>query len=240
MSVKKMTKLSLIIPCYNESKNLPLLIDRCKELFKNESSVEIVIVDNGSDDDTALILDELTNNLNFITRVNVKDNQGYGYGILEGLKAANGDILSWTHADMQTDLLDALKGLYLFQSESNPDNLFVKGRRHGRSFLDVFFTIGMSIFETMLLRKYLWDINAQPTMFHRNFYNSWDLPPDDFSLDLYAYYVAKKSKLLIKRFPVIFSERIHGSSKWNFGLLSKYRFIIRTFIYSISLKRRLK
>jgi len=240
MSVKKMTKLSLIIPCYNESKNLPLLIDRCKELFKNENSVEIVIVDNGSDDDTALILDELTNNLNFITRVNVKDNQGYGYGILEGLKAANGDILSWTHADMQTDLLDALKGLYLFQSESNPDNLFVKGRRHGRSFLDVFFTIGMSIFETMLLRKYLWDINAQPTMFHRNFYNSWDLPPDDFSLDLYAYYVAKKSKLLIKRFPVIFSERIHGSSKWNFSLLSKYRFIIRTFVYSISLKRRLK
>jgi glycosyltransferase involved in cell wall biosynthesis len=235
-----MTKISLIIPCYNESANLPLLINRCKELFNKESTIEIVIVDNGSNDDTALILDKITKHLNYIKRVNIQNNKGYGYGILSGLKEANGDILSWTHADLQTDLLDVLKGLSIFENSSNPELLFVKGQRHGRPFLDVFLTIGMSIFETIFLRKYLWDINAQPTMFHRTFYNSWSEPPRDFSLDLYAYFMAKKSKLIIKRFPVIFSKRIHGNSKWNFGLLSKYRFIIRTLSYSISLKKRLK
>ena len=61
-----MTKISLIIPCYNESANLPLLINRCKELFNKESTIEIVIVDNGSEDDTALILDKLTKKLNYI------------------------------------------------------------------------------------------------------------------------------------------------------------------------------
>jgi len=66
------------------------------------------------------------------------------------------------------------------------------------------------------------------------------LPPNDFSLDLYAYFMAKKSKLTIKRFSVIFSERIHGNSKWNFGILSKYKFILRTLLYSISLKKRMK
>jgi len=235
-----MTKISLIIPCYNESENLELLIDRCKELFNNEKSIEIVIVDNGSTDDTALILDKLTNQLDYITRVNVENNEGYGHGILTGLELAKGEILGWTHADLQTDLLDVLKGLSMIENSSNPNFLFVKGKRYGRPLLDVFLTIGMSIFETIFLRKYLWDINAQPTIFHRTFYSSWNMPPNDFSLDLYAYFMAKKSKLIIKRFPVIFSKRIHGFSKWNFGLLSKYRFILRTLSYSISLKRSLK
>lgn len=235
-----MTKISLVIPCYNESENLNILIDRCKELFQNEGGIEIVIVDNGSNDNTADILNQKTNHLNFITRVNITNNVGYGHGILAGLKAAKGEILSWTHADLQTDLLDILNGLSIFEDSNNPELLFVKGKRYGRPFFDVFFTVGMSIFETIFLRKHLWDINAQPTMFHRSFYNVWDMPPNDFSLDLYAYYMAKKSNLVIKRFPVIFSERIHGFSKWNFGLMSKYRFIIRTLSYSISLKRRLK
>lgn len=235
-----MKKISLVIPCFNESENLKLLIDRCKELFRNENSIEIIIVDNGSNDDTGIILDELTNNLDFITRVNIKDNEGYGHGILAGLRVAKGEILAWTHADLQTDLLDLLNGLNIYEKSSNPELLFVKGKRYGRPSLDVFFTVGMSIFETIFLRKYLWDINAQPTIFHRTFYSSWDMPPNDFSLDLYVYYMAKKNKLLIKRFPVIFSERIHGMSKWNFGLMSKWRFIVRTLSYSISLKRGMK
>ncbi len=235
-----MIKVSLIIPCYNESANLPLLINRCKDLFNIESSIEIVIVDNGSRDDTALILDKLTKNLNYFTRINIKNNEGYGHGILAGLEAANGEILSWTHADLQTDLLDVLKGLSIFQNSTNPELLFVKGQRQGRPILDVLFTVGMSIFETIFLRTSLWDINAQPTMFHRNFYGTWELPPNDFSLDLYSYFIAKRSKLIIKRFPVIFSKRVYGNSKWNFGLLSKYRFIVRTLSYSVSLKRRMK
>ena len=73
--------------------------------------------------------------------INIQNNKGYGYGILSGLKEANGDILSWTHADLQTDLLDVLKGLSIFENSSNPELLFVKGQRHGRPFLDVFLTV---------------------------------------------------------------------------------------------------
>ena len=75
-------KLSLVIPCYNESKNLPLLLNRCKEIAEREDNIEFVIVDNGSTDDTSLVLDELTLDLEYITRVKVDTNQGYGHGIL--------------------------------------------------------------------------------------------------------------------------------------------------------------
>jgi glycosyltransferase involved in cell wall biosynthesis len=235
-----MKRLSIIIPCYNESRNLPLLVSRCKEVANKDSNIEIIIVDNGSNDDTSLVLDELTTDLAFITRVEIEVNEGYGHGILSGLAAATGEILSWTHADMQTDLGDALKGLDFFNSESNSEELFVKGRRQERPLTDVFFTVGMSIFEILLLRKFMWDINAQPTMFHRKFFLTWNMPPKDFSLDLYAYYMAKKSRLMVKRFPVVFAERAHGVSNWNFSFISKYHFIKRTLLYSFGLQKRMK
>ena len=237
---KIMKRLSIIIPCYNESKNLPLLVKRCKEVVNNRHNIEFIIVDNGSNDDTSLVLDRLTSNLTFITRVNIEVNQGYGHGILEGLAMASGEILGWTHADMQTDLGDTIKGLNFFNDEYNPEKLFVKGKRQGRPLRDIFFTVGMSIFEILLLRKFMWDINAQPTLFHRNFFLTWDIPPKDFSLDLYAYYLAKKSRLVVKRFPVVFTERAHGVSNWNFSFISKYNFIKRTLLYSFDLQKRMK
>jgi glycosyltransferase involved in cell wall biosynthesis len=235
-----MKRLSIIIPCYNESKNLPLLINRCKEVASRVNNIEIIIVDNGSNDDTSIVLDKIAENLSFITRVRIKENQGYGHGILAGLNVANGEILSWTHSDMQTDVGDLVKGLDIFNGKFNSEKLFVKGRRQERPLMDVFFTVGMSIFETLLLREPMWDINAQPTMFHRKFFSTWDNPPKDFSLDLYAYFMSKKSKLIVKRFPVFFNERAHGSSHWNVSFISKFRFIKRTLLYSFNLQRRIR
>ena len=67
----------------------------------------------------------------------------------------------------------------------------VKGNRQGRPLFDVFFTAGMSLFETCYLHMKLYDINAQPNLFPRTFYESWENPPYDFSLDLYALYMAQ-------------------------------------------------
>ncbi len=226
--------LSLIIPCYNEAKNLPLLVKRCQKILIPE--MEIILVDNGSVDDTSKILTKLLEPQSQIRTVRVENNQGYGYGILAGLKAAKGDILAWTHADMQTDPLDVIKGLEFFKQKNVPDKLFVKGKRYARPIMDVFFTIGMAIFETILLRKILWDINAQPTMFSKAFFDTWENPPYDFSLDLYAYYMAKKQGYTVKRFNVLFGKRAHGVSHWNIGWKDKYKFIKRTFEYSLKLK----
>ena len=194
-------KTSLIIPCYNEAKNLPLLISRCQEFVEDLKNIEIVIVDNGSIDNTSSILKILIANLSYIKVVRIENNQGYGHGILTGLNAATGDILSWTHADMQTDPADLLKGMKLFEATGHPEQLFVKGKRRNRPIADALFTIGMALFETLLLRKVMWDINAQPTMFHRNFFSSWNNPPDDFLLDL---------------LPKEIAGYVDTSSHWNF------------------------
>jgi len=229
-------KFSLVIPCYNEAANLPLLLERCKELAVRPD-VEVVLVDNGSTDSTTEVLENLLPKYPGCRSIRVEKNQGYGFGIVSGLKAAKGEILGWTHADMQTDPQDALFGLELFGKYG--DEIFVKGRRYGRPFMDVVFTFGMSIFETILLTRPMWDINAQPTMFSRNFFESWTDPPDDFSLDLYAYYQAQRCGLKVYRFPVRFGERAHGVSHWNVNWTAKQKFIRRTVDFSLQMKKRI-
>lgn len=231
-------KLSLVIPCYNESANLPPLIARCAEVAE-AADVEVLLVNNGSTDDSAEVLARLLPNHPGVRSVNVEKNQGYGFGILSGLRAATGDVLAWTHADMQTDPMDAIKGFEFFKRHGTA--LFVKGKRHGRPFADVAFTVGMSCFETALLKKPMWDINAQPTMFSRGFFQTWsDDAPHDFSLDLYAYYMARSAGLTVHRFPVLFGKRLHGTSHWNVNWAAKRKFIKRTVDFSLELKKKVR
>lgn len=230
-------RLSLVIPCYNEAANLPLLLERCRKLTE-QSDIEVVLVDNGSTDDSPAVLRDLLPSFPGCRSIRVEKNKGYGFGVLAGLKAAAGEILAWTHADMQTDPVDVLSGLNIF--EKHGLDIFVKGRRYGRPLSDVAFTVGMSFFETVLLRKRLWDINAQPTMFSRQFFESWRGPPHDFSLDLYVYYQAVRTNLIVHRFPVLFGERAHGVSHWNVNWAAKRKFIYRTIGFSLQLRRSLR
>lgn len=182
-------KLSIVVPCYNEKDNIPLILERFNDVVKRDD-VEVVLVDNGSTDGSAEVFDQLLPQYAFAKMVKVPVNQGYGYGILQGLKECRGEYIGWTHADMQTDPADVLKALDLIEEEKGL--VFVKGNRRGRPLFDVFFTMGMSVFETCYLRKKLYDINAQPNIFPRVFYEGWENPPYDFALDLYALYMARK------------------------------------------------
>lgn len=232
-------KLSIIVPCYNESKNIPLILEKFASVIKRDD-IEVLLVNNGSTDNSEEILKDLIPKYYFAKVVKVDINQGYGFGIVSGLREAKGEFIGYTHADMQTDPADPIKALEILENEPNAKNCFVKGDRKGRPLFDQFFTIGMSLFETIYLQTKLWDINAQPNIFHRSFFESIQNDcPKDFSLDLYFLYMAKKNGLKIIRFDVIFPERIHGTSSWNSGLGSKWKFIKRTVEFSFKLKKEL-
>ncbi len=233
-------KLSIIVPCYNEAANIPLLLAAFQRVIQRDD-IEVVLVNNGSTDDSVSILEKEAPQYPFLKVHKVDVNQGYGFGIMSGLRAASGDFLGWTHADLQTDPADVLKALEIIETSHDSHNVYVKGDRKGRPLFDQFFTMGMSCFETLYMGKKLWDINAQPNIFHRSFFEQWQADaPKDFSLDLFVLYMAKHYQLTIKRFPVIFPERQHGTSSWNTGLAAKWKFIKRTLQFSKELKKALK
>lgn len=236
----KALKLSIVIPCYNEAGNLPLLIDKL-QYFK-KINAEVILVDNGSKDNTQEVLQkELGKTGNeFLTSVKVENNIGYGFGIMSGVRKATGDVIAWTHADMQTDPNDIVVGLQHFHSVEHPENLFVKGQRINRNGMDEFFTSGMAGISSMALGVRLDDINAQPKMFHRSFLAKLEHAPNDFSLDLYVLYLAKKSGMHIIEIPVRFEKRLHGEAKGGGSWKTKIKLIKRTWAYIFQLRDELK
>jgi len=229
-------KMSVIVPCYNEKENIPLILERFRAAITDED-IEVILVNNGSTDGSSEVLSRLLPEYPFARTTLVEVNQGYGYGILHGLEAAEGEFLGWTHADLQTDPSDLVKAYHMLEEKRWAPSVYVKGTRRGRSPADNFFTTGMSAFETLYLGRRLYDINAQPNIFSRAFFESWENPPHDFSLDLYALYMARVKGQEVLRFPVEFPPRLHGSSHWNTGLASKWKFIKRTIQFSTKLKR---
>ena len=229
-------RFSLVIPCFNEAANLPSLVGRCAPIFAR-SDAEVIFVNNGSTDNSSEVFEALLSGISNARLVEISENQGYGHGIASGLSEALGDYLGWTHADMQTDPEDFLIGLKLLRGDDQA--LFVKGRRYGRRLSDVIFTVGMSLFESALFQRLLWDINAQPTIFPKQFFQNWSDPPKDFSLDLFAYILAHQSGLKVRRFRVFFGDRLHGDSSWNINWRAKWKFISRTVAFSIQLRRNL-
>jgi glycosyltransferase involved in cell wall biosynthesis len=228
--------ISLVIPCYNESGNAEVLISRAIEATKAAEQLDIIFVDNGSKDDTYEKLEALIAGKERLKLVQVEKNVGYGHGIKHGLKFSTGEVVGWTHADMQTDPFDAVRAIEGFPPRSK---LFIsKGARFGRPISDRIFTFGMSVFESLLFRQRLRDINAQPTLFSREILDVVLEGPDDFSLDLFTLIVANKKGLTEYRFPVKFGPRFSGESKWNTSQSARIRFIRRTISFSLSLAKR--
>ena len=230
--------LSIVVPCYNEAKNIPLILKRFDEII-NRSDIEIILVNNGSTDNSESVLVGLLSQYPFAQTVKVSVNKGYGYGIIAGLRIAKGQFLGWTHADMQTDPGDTLKALEIIERQNYAPDVFIKGKRLKRPQFDNFFSVFMGLFESVLLGVIVYEINGQPTIFSRAFFDSWKNPPHDFSLDLYAYALAKRRRMRINRIPVYFPPRIHGTSSWNNGLGAKWKLIKRTLGFSWKLRKEI-
>lgn len=231
-------KYSLIIPCYNEELGIVDLVQSCKTLVNQKKNLEVVLINNGSTDRTGILLEQATSKQSYdrIRVETVRSNKGYGYGILCGLKKARGTYVGWCHADLQTPPTRFLEAINLLEYEAEPNRIYIKGRRVNRDPFDKVFSVAMSCIEALLLGKYMPEINAQPNLFSKQFFETWKKPPHDFSLDLYALLNAKKTGLTIRRFPVEFLMRQSGRGS-NDGLIAKLKYSMATIQYSIKLRK---
>jgi glycosyltransferase involved in cell wall biosynthesis len=100
-------ELSLVFPAFNEAANLPVLLEsaiKVAELLGR--SFEIVVVDDGSKDGTASVLDSWSRREQRIRSVRHHSNLGYGAALRRGLRAARGELVFFSDADLQFDLVE--------------------------------------------------------------------------------------------------------------------------------------
>ena len=225
---------SFVVPCYNEAGNIPELVNRLANVQKQCRGLEIIFVNNGSQDATGQALAKSLGLLQNSKVVTLEINQGYGGGIKAGLEEASGVNLGWIHADLQIPPESIVACISKAREIDRP--YFLKGLRKGRRAWDKIFTAAMSVFESFLFGTRLNDVNGQPTLFSRDLLPRVLEGPDDFSLDLHSYVSAKKFSLRIERIKVSFDERKWGSSSWNTSIRSKVMFIFRTLRFSLRLR----
>lgn len=232
-------KYSIIIPCYNEGESLLELVKVLKK-FPKKYKVEFILVENGSKDNSREIFEKkLKLDDKHIRKVYVNNNQGYGYGIIQGLKKAKGEYVGWLHADLQYNPLDLVPFFDYIEQHPN-EKLLMKGKRKNRTFIEHFFTFGMGIYESLLFRKHMTNVMAMPVIFNKELIKNHKDFPYDFSIDIYTYALALKEKYNVVHLPIIIQERKKGVSSWNTGIVSRIKLSKKMMTSSIIVKNKLK
>lgn len=235
-----MINLSIIIPCYNEEKNIIPLFEKIQSLLEKDPNIEVIIVNNGSTDGTRNnILNSSLNINNKIKIYEIKENIGYGHGIMSGVKIASGEYIGWCHADLQTEPIDIYNAYVQNYENLQINNVLIKGLRTNRNLFDVFFTLCMSIIASIIFQRIVYDINAQPKLFSKKFLVFLKDYPNDFSLDLYLLIIAKINDYKIINHKVIFKKRLYDEAKGGGNIIGKLKLIKRTFIYMFQLKKKI-
>lgn len=100
-------KLSLVLPAHNEEENIAAVVHDAEAVLPTIfSDYEVVVVNDGSQDRTGEIADQLAAANPHVRVIHHEVNRGYGDTITTGMNAATGDYIMFTDSDRQFDLRD--------------------------------------------------------------------------------------------------------------------------------------
>ena len=102
--------LSVVLPAFNEAKNLDATVSKCiKVLGDISGDYEIIIVNDGSSDNTKEVAQKLAEQNKYITLINHETNQGYGNALNTGLENSSKDFVFFMDSDGQFDFSEINK-----------------------------------------------------------------------------------------------------------------------------------
>ena len=185
---------SLIIPIYNESKSLPLLMEKLNLLDKNK--IEIIIIDDGSNDNTNEILNQ---NDEFIIKRN-KTNLGKGASIKKGIELASNEHIILIDGDLEVDINDLPKLISKYE-RNNSDVLTGvrwqnKYNEEGYSLI-MFGNCVINIFFNILFKSNFKDVLCCLKILKLEHFKSLNIQSQGFSIE-----VETMAKLVLNKFSI--------------------------------------
>jgi glycosyltransferase involved in cell wall biosynthesis len=106
--VTQFPKYSIVIPAYNESARIPAtLLSVVTFLRANQYSAEVVVVDDGSTDNTADVVRAFATNAPEVRLLQNPGNHGKGYSVRSGLLQALGEVVMFTDSDLSAPFEEA-------------------------------------------------------------------------------------------------------------------------------------
>jgi dolichyl-phosphate beta-glucosyltransferase len=102
--------LSVIVPAFNERRRLPATLARVREFLDGAGEAyEVIVVDDGSTDDTATAAEALAREWPQLSVLRLEPNQGKGAAVRRGMLAAKGDLRLFSDADLSTPIEELSK-----------------------------------------------------------------------------------------------------------------------------------
>ena len=98
-----------MVPAYNEASRLPTTLPKLAQFCESHGSVEVLIVDDGSRDTTAGIVQEFATQYPYARLLQNPGNRGKGYSVRHGIQEAQGDWILSTDADLSSPLEEVHK-----------------------------------------------------------------------------------------------------------------------------------
>ncbi len=225
-------KLSIIIPVYNEDQYILKLLDELKYFFNSHEN-EIIFVDDGSTDNSLILLNQYKNekNYNFLLRViKIENNSGKGNAIQIGLKETVGEYILLMDADLELDTKDSKEMSQMIKNNKEIKCIFGsrylsgKLKRNNYFFNNLIGKINSLIFNIFFSQS-ISDVHCGLKILHKDVIKNIKLSVKDFGIEIDLASQIVRNNFFIYEYGVSYYFRTKKQGKkitWIDGLKSFY------------------
>ena len=206
--MEKLSSVSFFCPAYNEEKNLPELIPLVVSfLSKVSDKFEVIIINNGSFDNTRKVAEELARKYDVIRLIHHSVNLGYGGALKAGFKNSRYQYIMYTDSDNQYNVYELMPYLIFLEEYDVLSGYVVKKAVTIRR---VFQSFVFNFLVKVLFFTNLKDVNCSMKIYKRNVLDLLDIKSSSAFIDAEMLIKAKRLGFKIKQFPVTHYPRLEG------------------------------
>ena len=173
---------SIIIPVFNEEKTILEILKKIKESLSGENNYEVIVIDDGSRDNTLKLLE---NNKSLYNKLIINEiNKGKGFAVIKGIEASEGKYIAFQDADLEYDPIEFNNILKIF-NEMDADIVFgsrinYKNYTRSHNFLNLIANKSLTLYFNILFNCTFTDIYSCYLSFRRDLINTEKLKCYDF------------------------------------------------------------
>jgi glycosyltransferase involved in cell wall biosynthesis len=205
--------LSVVIPAYNEEASIELCITTLEIVLRDiTDDFEIIVVDDGSQDRTAAILDDLSRSRPHLITIHHEHNRGLGAGLRSGFSRSSKSLTFYSDADLPFDFVELVRAIRVMHFKHAD---VVTGFRHDRTnegLKRILYSFAYNWLIRIVFGVKIKDVNFSFKLMRTDRLHGMDLRSEGSFIDAEMMIYADRLGLFICQIGVDYFKRRHGHS----------------------------
>lgn len=205
--------LSVVIPAYNEEASIEQCVTTLETVLKGiTTDFEVIVVDDGSQDRTAAILEELSRTRPHLVAIHHGRNRGLGAGLRSGFAHCHKSLTFYSDADLPFDFAELVRAIRVMDLKSAD---VIAGFRHDRTnegLRRILYSFAYNWLIRILFGLKIRDVNFSFKLLRTDRLHAMDLRSEGSFIDAEMMVYADRLGLFICQMGVDYFKRRHGNS----------------------------